>query len=201
LQVCSECPDTRALGFADELFENPTLDWVHMEIDEHFRQRHLREDHPIYCETQMTVHGAGVMDEAIDLISGPWDWWEHGHIADFTRNDDGSSDQILSPVWWFMTRVSLHMLPLEHLPDLHGWRAPMLLGRHFAGPSSMDVYPGKRSGDVIIRGRFHGVDYRVPLVPARVAEILHLDAEAGTMPTPFPKGTGWVGLLHRLEAR
>ena len=40
-----------------------------------------------------------------------------------------------------------------------------------------------------------------PAIPNKVAEGLHLDAESGTMPAPFPKGTGWVGLLHRLEGR
>ena len=26
-----------------------------------------------------------------------------------------------------------------------------------------------------------------------------MEAESGTMPAPFPKGTGWVGLLRLLE--
>ena len=52
---------------------------------------------------------------------------------------------------------------------------------------------------MMIRGRFHGVEYHVPAIPNKLAEGLHLDAESGTMPIPFPKGTGWVGLLNKLE--
>jgi hypothetical protein len=63
------------------------------------------------------------------------------------------------------------------------------------------VLVGDAVEKIIIRGRFHGVEYHVPAVPNVVAEWLHLDAESGTMPTPFPKGTGWVGLLHKLEKR
>jgi|HubBroStandDraft_6_1064221.scaffolds.fasta_scaffold486788_1 hypothetical protein len=192
-------------NFVDDLFDNPAGDWVQSHADENFQQRYLRQDGPIYCETLMTVHGAnGVPPDAnaaIDLICGPWDWWEHGRIADFTGNADGSSDQILSPVWWFITRVALHIFPAVNLPDVRGRRVPLLLSENFSGPSSMDVYSGNSSDVMIIRGRFHGVEYHVPLIPTSVAEGLHLEAESGTMPDPFPKGTGWLGLLHKLEAR
>jgi len=63
------------------------------------------------------------------------------------------------------------------------------------------VYPDESAGALIIRGRFHGIEYNVTGVPDQIAEGLHLGAESGTMPAPFPKGTGWVGLLHRLETR
>ena len=138
-------------------------------------------------------------DAAVALIRGPWDWWEHGRIAGFTSNADGSSDQILSPVWWFITRVGLHIFPPVDLPDLKGRRVPLLLTEHFTGPTSMDVYLDASGDAIIIRGRFHGVQYHVPGIPNKLAEWLHLDAESGTMPAPFPKGTGWVGLLHKLE--
>ena len=147
----------------------------------------------------MTVHGTTDADAAIALICGPWDWWEHGRITDYTTNPDGSSDQMLSPVWWFITRVGLHIFPPVNLPDLKGRRVPLRLTHHFSGPSSMDVYPNEQGDAIMIRGRFHGVDYHVPAIPNGVAEGLHLDAESGTMPVPFPKGTGWVGLLHKLE--
>ena len=68
----------------------------------------------------------------------------------------------------------------------------MLLTKHFTGPTSMDVCPNESGSAIIISGRFHGVEYHVPAVPNLVAEWLHLDAESGTMPSPFPKGTGWV---------
>ncbi len=187
--------------FRDELFDSGTGDWVQSHADDHFRQRHLSGEGPIYCETLMTVYGTTGSDAAIDLICGPWDWWEPGRIADFIANADGSSDQILSPVWWFITRVGLHIFPPVDLPDLRGRRVPLLLSGHFTGWSSMDVYPTEAGDAMIIRGRFHGVEYHVPAIPNKVAEGLHLEAESGTMPTPFPKGTGWIGLLDRLEAR
>lgn len=197
----NEARQLQALIFRDDVFGNSSLNWVHNHVDEHFEQRHLGDEYPIYCETLMTVPGTTNPDAAVALICGPWDWWEHGHIADFVGNNDGSSDQILSPVWWFFTRVGLHIFPPEHLPGLNGWRIPILMSGDFTGPSSMDVYPKEGGGDLMIRGRFHGVEYHVPVVPNKAAEILHLDAEAGTMPAPFPRGTGWVGLLHKLEAR
>jgi hypothetical protein len=186
-------------NFRDDLFEDATRDWVQDHSDEHFEQRHLRGDGPIFCETLMTVHGSIDAHAALALICGPWDWWEHGKITDFTQNRDGSSDQILSPVWWFITRVGLHISLPVLFPDLKGWRVPLLLTQHFTGPSSMDVYPAPHGDSLMIRGRFHGVEYHVPVVPNAVAEGLHLEAESGTMPLPFPKGTGWVGLRHKLE--
>lgn len=189
------------LNFRDDLFDNPKGEWVESHSDLHFRQRYLREGGPIYCETLMTVHDTTDIRAAIELIRGPWDWWEHGRITDFRRNEDGSTDQVLSPVWWFITRVNLHILPPEDLADLKGQRVPLLLTQDFSGPSSMDVYPGGSSRDLVIRGRFHGIEYNVTAVPDKVAEGLHLEAESGTMPAPFPKGTGWVGLLHKLEPR
>jgi hypothetical protein len=189
------------LNFRDDLFDNAAGDWVQSHLDEHFRQRYLHEEGPIYCETLMTVHGTTDADAAIALICGPWDWWEHGRITDFTTNEDGSSDQILSPVWWFITRVGLHIFPPVNLPDLKGRRVPLLLTEHFTGSSSMDVYLNERGDAMTIRGRFHGVEYHVPAIPNKLAEGLHLEAESGTMPIPFPTGTGWVGLLNKLEGR
>jgi hypothetical protein len=188
------------LNYMDDEFDNPTGKWIETPINEHFWQRHVDDATIIVCETIMTVHGTTDLQPAIDLICGPWDWWEHGRITDFVSNADGSSDQILSPVWWFITRVGLHILPPVDLPGLKGKRMGLMLSGHFVGPSSMDVYLNEREDGMIIRGRFHGVDYTMPAIPNLIAEGLHLGAEAGTMPVPFPKGTGWVGLLHKLEA-
>src|SRR5580658_9595917 len=131
-----EGPSMDQLIFVDDLFDNPTGDWVQSHLDKNFRQSYLREEGPIYCETLMTVPGTTTdADTAIALICGPWDWWEHGRITDFATNADGSSDQILSPVWWFITRVGLHIFPSVDLPDLKGRRVPLLLSEQFTGPS------------------------------------------------------------------
>ena len=111
----------------ERLSDNASGDWVQSHSDEHFQQRYLRNEGPIFCETLMTVHARLDTSAAINLICGPWDWWEHGRITDFTVNPDGSSDQILSPVWWFITRVGLHIFPPHDLPELKGRRAPLLL--------------------------------------------------------------------------
>jgi hypothetical protein len=201
LQSCWNIPfDRDKVNFRDDLFDSPAGDWVESFSDAHFRQRYLHEKSLIYCETLMTVHGTTDIEPAVALIRGPWDWWEHGRITGFAVNDDGSTDQTLSPVWWFITRVGLHISPPIDLPELHGQRVPLLLTEHFTGPATMDVYPDGSGDALIIRGRFHGVEYHVPGVPNKVAEWLHLDAESGTMPAPFPKGTGWVCLLHKLES-
>ncbi len=192
---------TGAPEFRDDVFDHPSGEWLHIYIDQHFTQRFRHTRGPLWCETVMTVHGTTDVDAAVSLIGGPWDWWEHGQIAGFFRNPDGTSDQTLSPVAWFFTRVALRIFPPTPLPDLRGQRVPILMTKHFSGAASMDVYPNERNDALIIRGRFHGVEYHVEGVPNRLAEWLHLDAESGTMPVPFPTGTGWVGLLHRLEAR
>jgi hypothetical protein len=183
----------------DDVFDAPGRDWAETQVDEHFTQRYLRDESLIFCETLMRVPKTTDIGAAAALIMGPWDWWEHGGITDFKVNEDGSTDQILAPVWWFITRVGLHIFPPHELSEGKGQRMALLLTGHFAGPSSMDVYVDERAAGMIVRGRFHGVEYTMPAVPGKVAEGLHLGAEAGTMPPPFPKGTGWVGLLHRLE--
>lgn len=183
----------------DDLFDTPSNDWIESFSDQHFRQRYLHREGAIYCETLLTAHGTTDAEAALDLICGPWDWWDHGRITDFISNVDGSSEQVLSPVWWFITRVGLEIEAPVDLPDKNGQRVHMLLTRHFTGPTTMAVYPDPTGDALIVRGRFHGVEYHVPAIPNRVAEWLHLDAESGTMPLPFPAGTGWVGLLHKLE--
>jgi hypothetical protein len=186
------------LNFRDDLFDDSGREWVRSFSDEHFQQRHLLEQGTIFCETLMTVRRTTDADAAVALIRGPWDWWQHGRLTGFISNGDGSSDQMLSPVWWFITRVGLHIFSPVEVPDLKGVRVPLMLSKHFTGPASMDVYLYGTGDALIVRGRFHGVQYHFPGVPNMLAEWLHLGAESGTMPEPFPKGTGWLGLLHRL---
>jgi hypothetical protein len=184
----------------DDLFDSPRGDWVDTYTDEHFKQRELQKSDLIYCETLMSVSNPD-LEAAAALIMGPWDWWEHGRITDYRLNPDGSSDQTLAPVWWFITRVGLHIWPPVGLAGFTGKRMALMLTGHFEGPSSMDVYAHPRGDGIIVRGRFHGVEYKMPAVPDKLAERLHLGAESGTMPLPFPKGTGWVGLRRMLETR
>ena len=71
--------------------------------------------------------------------------------------------------------------------------------RHFIGAASLDLL--ERNGGVELRGRFHGVESRVPFTPPELAGRMHLRAEAGTFQPPFPSRTGWCGLCRRLENR
>lgn len=105
------------------------------------------------------------------------------------------------PVWWFITRVTLHILPPVPSPETGGVRIRLMLGRYFVGPSTIDIYPDHKSQSLRIRGRFHAVKYTVPVLPTAFGCYLHLGAETGTMPFPFPKGTGWVELARRVQAR
>jgi hypothetical protein len=187
--------------FLDDIFEDLTLDWISGQPRPEHVQRHLAGNGSIICETILTIPGSTEIDDAVPLILGPWVWWLHGRARNFSVNEDGSSDQVLLPVWWFITRVTLHILPPVPLPDTDGVRISIILGRYFVGLSTIDVYPDHKRQSLIIRGRFHGVEYTVPCLPTAFGGYLHLGAETGTMPFPFPKNTGWVELERKVLAR
>lgn len=185
---------TVSAGPQDEFFDEPGWTWVR--TDPPFTLRHRLQDGRIFCETAMTVPGK--RDRAVQLLSGRWTWWRHGRATRFVAHADGSTDQVLSPVWWNTTRIGLHMMPPTASPfSQSAVRFPVTLSRHFVGPSTIDVVP-EPTGLLTIRGRFHGIENHVPAVPAWLAALLHLSAESGTMPFPFPRGTGWRGLAAAL---
>ncbi|MEM7541195.1 MAG: hypothetical protein AAF384_06355, partial [Pseudomonadota bacterium] len=69
------------------------------------------------------------------------------------------------------------------------------------GPAYIDIVP--HQGATLMVGRFAGViiDGVVPkIMGAKRFAINHLLAERGALGFPFPKGTGWSGLLKRVEA-
>jgi hypothetical protein len=91
------------------------------------------------------------------------------------------------------------LLPVE-LPEVSGWRIPLKFAGSFNGSASLDVYPGSKPGEIVVRGRFHEVVETMPAPHDLVTE-LHLRAESGRLPFPFPKGTGWIGLRRKLVDR
>ncbi len=97
----------------DERFDQGR--WTTKAAPARFTQRHLDGEPLIFCETVMSVHGS--LETAVNLIRGPWQWWRSGRITGYHVNADGSSDQVLSPVWWYTTRINLHILPpgADHL--------------------------------------------------------------------------------------
>ncbi len=167
--------------------------------DPRFRQRCLIESGKIICETVTEANCTA--EEALRQVRGPWDWWDHGMALDF-RQGDGFTDQVLAPVEWFITRVSMRQfLPVSiqapEFPGTTGQRVPVLLGHHFRGTATVDVFA--TPGGTILRGRFHGVANHVPGAPTFLAARMHLRAESGKLYWPFPQGTGFRGLLRRLE--
>jgi hypothetical protein len=174
-------------------------DWTAMPASPPFSQRHLRGEKLIFCETVMAARGDCAT--AVDLIRGPWSWWHKGRSTDYRVEADGSSGQVLTPVWWYTTRIHLRILPPIPLPNsTPGVRLPIHMTRQFVGMATMDVIESG-GGRLTICGRFHGVENRVPLIPLWMVSGIHLRAEAGTLLFPFPRGTGWRGLAEALATR
>ena len=140
------------------------------------------------------------MEETIRLLRGPWNWWQHGRSSGFQVNPDGSTSQVLSPIWWNFTRIRVQVFPGRDLPGAGGIRLPILLSRHFRGTASIDVYPNPSpnptGGGIVLRGRYHGVENHVPFISRERATRIHLGVEAGTLTFPFPAGTGYRGLFR-----
>jgi len=188
-------------AFEDARFDDPAAGWVEFHVGAHDRQRHLPHTDRIYSET--VVDSRGSVEDAIRLLRGRWEWWQHGSASGFQQNADGSTSQVLAPVWWNFPRMALQIFPGIALPDTDpagagGIRLPMLVSRNFRGVASIDVFP-RSPGGVVIRGRYHGVENHIPLMPLGMATRIHLRAEAGNLSFPFPSGTGFPGLLRRLS--
>jgi hypothetical protein len=179
--------------FCDDRFEREE-GWEPYPCPEGFAQRYLRDSDRIYCETRMWA--AGAAEAALREICGPWTWWLHGRTNGYRQIPDGSSEQVLSPFWWAHTRIVLHLFPPIPLVE-GGWRVPIELRRHLVGTASMDVLELQDGNGLEIRGRYHGVEDRIPMLPGPLAIPIHLRAEAGSS---FPRGTGWCGLRARLDA-
>jgi hypothetical protein len=179
----------------DEVFDEPD-GWIVIPSDPPFRLRHKLKGRLMYCETLMTgVRGR--RDVAARLLLGRWGWWKKGRAKRFRQNADGTSDQILTPVWWYTTRIGLHNGPATPIPS--GTRVPIVLYRMFQGSASIDVVDAA-DGTLTLRGRFHGVENHVPLIPLWMVVGVHLRAEAGILLFPFPRGTGWPGLARAIAA-
>ena len=184
------------LRFADETFAAPE-GWQPFYRDERVQQRDFPHPSLIFCETVMAGHGD--IQAASQLVLGPWTWWRHGRSTGFCKNSDGSTSQVLSPVWWNFTRIGVQVFPGQPLGPAGGIRMPIRLTRHFLGPASIDIYPNPSGDGIILRGRYHGVEDHVPLVPRPRVIKIHLGVEAGNLNFPFPRGTGYTGLLSLVD--
>lgn len=170
-------------------------DWMPLPVVPPFVQRRLRDTSRMYCETVMTARGD--RDKAVAAIRGPWTWWDSGRTAAFRVNADGSTEQTLKPVWWYIAKVGCRTLPAIALAGApSAIRVPIHMSRDFVGLQTVDVFRGAHDS-LTIRCRFHGVENHFP-VGKRLVVPFHLRAESGTLPFPFPRGTGWIGLARLL---
>ncbi|HEX4348140.1 MAG TPA: hypothetical protein VHZ73_11235 [Vicinamibacterales bacterium] len=141
-------------------------------------------------------------ETVLALIQQPWDWWAHARILHARRHEDGSLEMDLKPIWWYVARMTIRILPPEAPPDGRGTRLPIVYSGGFEGPGSIDVYadPGNAERS-ILRGRCHGLRQHVRMLfaNATTAGWGHLLTESGRMMLPFTRGTGYVGLVKRAE--
>lgn len=187
------------LQFRDSLFDERGS-WRPFYKDERFEQRYRVIDDVMFSETLLTVRATA--SAVVSLLQQSWDWWAHGKVANYARHPDGSSEMDFKPIWWYVARLRMTILPPEELPGHAGTRLPVVYARDFEGPGTIDVYPDRGSHDVVVlRGRFHGVrqHVRMPGANATTAVWGHLWTEAGRLPIPFARGTGYVGLIRKLE--
>ncbi len=183
----------------DEKFDKGT-GWTEFYRDSRFVQRYLVEGKRFFSETLMEVRCG--KDAAVAMLQGSWTWWDNGKMLEFHKNPDMSCDMDLKPISWGPTIVHQHLLPPTELTNPKGIRLPALVSHHFLGSATFDVYDKPQGGGlIVVRGRFHGVESRIPIPFAStlMATKIHLRAESGTLSFPFPRGTGWVGLYRRLE--
>ncbi len=183
----------------DAVFDQPE-GWTPFYKDDRYEQRLRIVNDTFFCETLVAIRSspAGVLPELLR----PWDWWAHGTIISSKRHPDGSLEMEFKPIWWYVARMSLLVLPPENAPDICGTRLPIVYSGGFEGPGSIDVY-AHPSGDgrSILRGRCHGVRNHVRMLFANetTAAWAHLWTESGRMMLPFTRGTGYAGLVRRIE--
>ena len=184
-------------GFNDGIFDE-AAGWIPHGTDPAHLQRYRIRDGRIYCETILAIHAGA--DRIMDRLMGRWTWWRKGLAMDFQRHGDGSTEQVLAPVWWYWARIRIRAYAPVPSPERGGLRIPMSLSGTWVGPSTFDIFPDAgRPAWSLLRGRFHGVENHVPLFGDDIAARAHLGAESGTLFPPFPKGTGLPGLVRDLE--
>jgi hypothetical protein len=184
------------MNWNDHLFDGPD-GWIAPGRSLGHAQRYQLRDGLIYCESVVAMRAP--VDMIVDRLLGRWNWWRKGTARAFQRFEDGSSVQVLAPVWWYWARIRVRSsVPVAWGEG--GVRIPVRLSGTWVGPASWDVFPDPaRPGWSIVRSRFHGVENHVPFFGDDIATRAHLGAEAGNLFPPFPKGTGLVGLAAELK--
>ena len=164
-----------------------------------FRQRYQQIGNRMYCETVCTI--SGTRQAAIEVFRGPWTWWTSGRVIDYRTHADGCSDQGLAPIWWYLARIGLHIMPATPLERPgSAMRVPVIMSRHIVGLQTIDVIDAGEN-TLTVRGRLHGATAHFPGAPTWLMIAIHLRVESGTALWPFPRRTGWWGLDAAVASR
>ena len=178
------------------MFESGSA-WTELYADTRFRQRYRIVGKRMYTESVASVHASP--DAVCNALRGRWDWWRHGRYEAREERDDGTVHYDFWP-----TGAGIRVHEVMHAPreaEDGRVRLPIVLSGHANGTAYIDLRTVAQGSEII--GRFAGVTVAglLPrLMGTKLFAINHLLAERGALGFPFPKGTGWVGLIERLEA-
>ncbi len=173
--------------------------WLSLFESERFSQRYRVEGRRMWTESYARIEAE---PEAIAAaLRGPWDWWRRGHYGNRVVLENGSIRYDLWPVGRArLVHMRETMAPTRVLAD-GALGIEIELSHHARGRAYLEIRPTKAGGSDLI-GRFDGVEIAGTLPhlmgPHRFA-VNHLLAERGALRFPFPAGTGWVGLIERVE--
>lgn len=177
--------------------------WDYLDKDPRFSQRMKLRGSRMYTETRGAIRAP--LGAVRDALRAPWDWWKNGVYEKRRELPDGRIKYRLWPagkLGGMGIYVDETMYPPEALPD-GGLRIRVDLEGHVNGIAYFELHP-RHDGSTLVLGRFAGTEISgiLPrLMGSRMVARNHLLAESGTLGFPFPSGTGWVGLIERLEAR
>lgn len=174
--------------------------WTKLCEGPRFFQRYLINGPIMFTETTTVIRARP--DAVRDAIFSRWDWWKHGRCDNYTQYPDGTHSYDLWPVG-FGVHVHEVAQPPEELND-SGWRIRINVDGHCKGLAYFVIKPEGSATETTtsVTGRLAGVKIQ-GLLPrffgTKGFALRHLGAERGEPGFPFRKGTGWVGLIDRLE--
>jgi hypothetical protein len=157
-----------------------------------------------FMYTVTTFRFSGTSVEAIRqaLLDRPWHWWKGGRIDKWTKLPDGTVRFVLWPMWLRSpASVGIELGPPVQAVETTtpGQSCPKLIiparfSLNFAGPGRYEILD--RPDGIVLRSVFDGVRRMgfMRLMPAAVGLRLHVMAEQGTLPFPFPAGTGFASI-------
>ncbi|MFT5471128.1 MAG: hypothetical protein ACI8UO_006261, partial [Verrucomicrobiales bacterium] len=200
-----------SLVSSSEPLEKDVADFLPVELQRalelpDLRQTHRLEGPRIHSVTYVLLPGVDPATAEVALIDSEWSWWKPGKVSKWSRREDGGCSFVLSPVPMVPSKVGIELEPqvANELPV--SWGEPISVvtfaARFFAdfeGPGRYEVLA--LDGGCALRSCWDGVARcgLKKLMPLKMILKMHLDAEAGTAGFPFPKGTGFPGLVRMLS--